>query len=227
MIKASTSTFTSGDSFKFISGHPEFMTDVLRLVQQMFLVPNSPRAVVFAGLDHQSGCTSISAAVALMIAQQTRRAVCLVETNLRSPSVAENFDAQDISGLSEAIQQEGPIRSFLKQHSAENLWLLPAGRQAGSSGGVGNASLIGRRIIELKSDFDFVILDSAPLGESSDVFALCQYTDGVVLVLEAGRSRKESARAVESNLRAAGVPILGGVLNKRTFPIPEFLYKRM
>ena len=86
---------------------------------------------------------------------------------------------------------------------------------------------MGKRIAELKSAFDFVIIDAAPIGESSDAFALCQFADGVVLVLEAGKTRKETARVAESNLRAAGIPILGGVLNKRTFPIPEFIYQRL
>jgi len=227
MSIASIPTFALGGSGKSTDGYPGFLTDVLRLVQQLFLVPTGPKSVVFAGLEHQSGCTSIAAAVAGTIARQTHRHVCLVETNLRSPSLAEKFGIQDARGLSEAIMQDGPIAPFLKQLPDEDLWLLPAGRATNGTAAVLNSALIGRRIVELKSSFDFVILDSAPIGESSDAFALCQFTDGVVLVLEAGKTRRESARVAESNLRAAGVPILGGVLNKRTFPIPEFIYQRL
>jgi Mrp family chromosome partitioning ATPase len=150
-----------------------------------------------------------------------------VETNLRAPSLAEKFGLQDARGLSEAMQEDGPIGPFLKQLPDEDLWLLPAGRKVSGTNGVLNSSLIGRRIGELKSSFDFVILDSAPIGESSDAFALCQFTDGLVLVLEAGKTRRETALVAASNLRAAGIPILGGVLNKRTFPIPESIYKRL
>jgi protein-tyrosine kinase len=51
--------------------------------------------------------------------------------------------------------------------------------------------------------------------------------DGVILILEAHATRRESARRAKESLQAAGVKILGAVLNKRTYPIPEALYKRL
>ena len=52
-------------------------------------------------------------------------------------------------------------------------------------------------------------------------------TDGLVLVLEAGETRREAAQAAVSSLRAANVPILGAVLNNRELPIPEKLYRNL
>jgi len=225
MSSAAVPDFIVGASGRSTDDYPEFLSDALRLVQQMFLIPAGPRAVVFAGIEHKSGCTSICCAVAGVIAQQTLRPVCLMEANWKSPSLAEKFGIQDAAGLSEAIQKQGPVEPFLKQVAGGDLWVLPAG--AKSSDSVLNASLVGQRIAELRKAFDFVIIDAAPLGQSSDAFALCQYIDGVVLVLEAAKTRTESAKVVESNLKAAGIPILGAVLNKRTFPIPELIYKRL
>jgi Mrp family chromosome partitioning ATPase len=51
--------------------------------------------------------------------------------------------------------------------------------------------------------------------------------DGVVLVIEAHATRREAARKVKESLEAANVRLLGAVLNKRTFPIPEVLYNRI
>jgi Mrp family chromosome partitioning ATPase len=48
-----------------------------------------------------------------------------------------------------------------------------------------------------------------------------------VIVLEANSTRKEAALTVMENLRAAQIKILGAVLNKRTFPIPELIYQRL
>jgi Mrp family chromosome partitioning ATPase len=80
------------------------------------------------------------------------------------------------------------------------------------------------RIEELRSDFEFVIVDAPPLTRYSDAMVLGQLSDGLVLVLEADSTRREVASAVSENLRAAKVPILAAVLNKRTFPIPEKIY---
>jgi Mrp family chromosome partitioning ATPase len=66
-----------------------------------------------------------------------------------------------------------------------------------------------------------------PLNQYADAMALGQLTDGVVLVLEANSTRKESALKAIESLRAAQIEVLGAVLNKRTFPIPESVYRRL
>jgi Mrp family chromosome partitioning ATPase len=80
------------------------------------------------------------------------------------------------------------------------------------------------RVAELRKEFDYVLIDSPPLNTYSDGVAVGQLADGLVLVLEANSTRREAAVKIAENLRSAQIRILGAVLNKRTFPIPEFLY---
>jgi Mrp family chromosome partitioning ATPase len=56
--------------------------------------------------------------------------------------------------------------------------------------------------------------------------ALGKLADGFVLVLEANSTRREAAMRVTESLSQAQIRVLGAVLNKRTFPIPESLYRR-
>jgi Mrp family chromosome partitioning ATPase len=65
------------------------------------------------------------------------------------------------------------------------------------------------------------------LNAFNDAIVLGGQTDGVVLMLKANSSRRESARKAVQELHAANVRTLGAVLNQRTFPIPERLYKRL
>ena len=65
------------------------------------------------------------------------------------------------------------------------------------------------------------------LARYADAIALGQVSDGLILVLEADSTRKKAAQMAAANLRSSNVPILGAVLNKRTFPIPEKIYKRL
>jgi Mrp family chromosome partitioning ATPase len=62
------------------------------------------------------------------------------------------------------------------------------------------------------------------LNSYADAIALGQVADGVVLILEANATRRESAMKVADHLRSMHVKLLGAVLNKRTFPIPQTLY---
>ena len=204
--------------------------EALRVVQQIFLgqAQDAPRVVVFAGVDHGSGCSQISASVAELLAKHAnRRPVCLVEANFRSPSLPGMYGTPNHYGLTEAICREEPITSFLRPLPQENLWMLSSGTLAGDSPELFSSANFRERISQLRQQFYYVIIDAPPLGQYSDAVAVGQNADGLVLVLEANSTRKESASAVANNLRAAGVPILAAVLNKRTFPIPEQLYKRI
>ena len=71
------------------------------------------------------------------------------------------------------------------------------------------------------------MIDSPPLSTYSDGIVLGQLSDGVVMVLEANSTRREAALRVAEGLRARQIKVLGAVLNKRTFPIPEGLYHRL
>ena len=80
------------------------------------------------------------------------------------------------------------------------------------------------RLSELRREFDYVLIDSAPLSTYADGVVLGQLADGLVLVLEANSTRREVAARVTENLRNAQIRILGAVLNKRTFPVPQPVY---
>ena len=72
-----------------------------------------------------------------------------------------------------------------------------------------------------------MLIDVPPLNQYADAIGLGQLTDGVVLILEANSTRRESAKKVTESLRASNIPILGAVLNRRTYPIPNALYKKL
>jgi Mrp family chromosome partitioning ATPase len=80
---------------------------------------------------------------------------------------------------------------------------------------------------ELNQSFDHVLIDSPALNRSADALSLGRLVDGMLLVLQSNATRRETARTVIANIRNASVNLLGAVLNKRTFPIPQNLYDRL
>lgn len=203
--------------------------DALRLVQQIFLLQaqEPPRVVVLAGVDHGSGCSQICASVAETLAKNARRPVCLVEANFRSPGLPELFGTSNHRGLTDALLGDGPISVFAEPVAQENLRLISSGALASDSPSLLTSEHLRERLAELRKEFDFVIIDAPPLTQYSDAIAVGQLVDGLVLILEADATRREAAAVVAANLRSANIPILAAVLNKRTFPIPEKLYRRL
>ena len=66
---------------------------------------------------------------------------------------------------------------------------------------------------QLREEFDLIIVDAPPLAHYADAIALGRVADGVVLVIEAESTRRDSALAAVENLRSCDVRILGAVLN--------------
>jgi capsular exopolysaccharide synthesis family protein len=198
----------------------------VRLVQQL-LAPqavDAPRMIVFAGIEHGNGCTHTAVSVAETLAASGDRSVCLVEANFRSPAKSGIFRTNNEQGLSDALSRDGKVRSYIKSSRVNNLWIMSAGLQAAESSNLLSSERLKARCQELREEFDIVVVDAPPLAHYADAIALGRLADGVVVVIEAEATRKESALAAVENLRSAEVKIIGAVLNKRVYPIPEKVY---
>jgi len=82
------------------------------------------------------------------------------------------------------------------------------------------------RLAELGREFDYLLIDSPALSICNDAVVLGCASDGVVMVLKANSSRRESAKKALDELQTARARVLGAVLNQRTFPIPESIYRK-
>jgi capsular exopolysaccharide synthesis family protein len=201
----------------------------LELVQRIFLerTQDPPRVVVFAAVDHGSGCSQIATWVAQTLAGKSLEPVCLVEANFRSPALPRILGTTNHQGLTSALLEQGGIHSYLKPVCNSGVWLLSSGPVAADSPDLLGSRRMRARCAELREGFDFVIVDAPPMARYTDAITLGRLCDGIVLVLEAGSTRRKAARAVVNKLRSSGVKILGAVLNKRTYPIPERIYNML
>jgi capsular exopolysaccharide synthesis family protein len=201
----------------------------LKLVQRVFLMQAgvSPRSVVFAGIDHGNGCSRTCATAAQTLAQNVSGSVCIVDANLRSPSLARFFGVNHNRGLADFVAGENPVHNFTQRLRPDNLWLLPCGSHASDSVSLLNSDRLKTWLPLLRDAFDYILIDAPPLNQYAEAVSLGQLADGLVLVLEANSTRRDSALRITETLRAAQVQVLGAVLNKRTFPIPQSLYHRL
>lgn len=185
-----------------------------KLVQNIFLLQGEivARVVVFAGIDSGDGCSAICARAANSLASLRLGTVCLVDANVRAPSLPEYFGVDNHHGLTDALSKPGAIREFTKVIGPDNLSLLSRGSLASKSPCLLNGEIMKARIAELRKEFDYVLIDSPPLNTYSDGVTVARLADGLVLVLEVHTTRREAASKVRENLRAAQIKVLGAVL---------------
>ncbi len=200
----------------------------IKLVQRVFLSDSkAPRAVVFTGLERGAGCSWVCARAGETLADQVGGSVCVVDANLRSPSLHEYFGADNHCGLIDILLRSGPVRRFAQQLSPSNMWLVPCGSSASDPRTLMTSDRLRLLISELRTEFQYVLIDAPPLSLYVDAALLGQLADGMVMILKANCTHRETAWRAKESLDAANVRLLGVVLNKRTFPIPEAIYRKL
>jgi len=194
--------------------------EILRLVQRLFLATNNghegPRQVVFCGIDEADGSNLLCARVARCLAEQVPSQVCVADA--RVPASNPLFDP-----TSPNQPEVGTARERLRR-VADNLW-LSSSDSVGTYGRAPALHQVQTWIRDLRGEFAYVLISAPPFGLYGDSALLGQTADGVVLVLEANSTRRVAALKAKQRLDAAKVRLLGIVLNNRTFPIPEKIYR--
>src|ERR1700730_17290659 len=105
--------------------------EAIKLVQRVFTFQNShgPRAVVFSSVQG-NGSSEICCGAGEALAAQGSGSVCLVDANLRSPSLHQLFAVGKSPGFADAATKPGPIADFAVRIAGGNLWLVPPGSLA-------------------------------------------------------------------------------------------------
>jgi len=203
--------------------------EVTKLVHRLFLTlgPNQHRQVVFAGTEKGNGSTWMCARVADILAAHVSGSVCVVDSDVFTPTLHQEFQVQNHFGLGDALVGGEPIRQYVQQLSRHNLWLLSCGSVSKKSQEMLTLEAMRHRLMELRAEFDYVLVDASPIDFSNHAAVLGSWCDGVALVLKANSSTRKGARQALKDLEAAQTRVLGAVLNQRTFPIPESIYNRL
>jgi protein-tyrosine kinase len=208
-----------------------------RLIDSLFLSSSTgTRTVVFTSPERHSGCTRTLGRAALKLAAHTKRSVCIVDANLRWPALHtifphwcircnHAFGAIDDRGLLQALSIQEPIAKFVRRTEVSNLWVLGAGGSVMDTHSLLISDAMNYRLAELSREFNFVLVDTPATRCAIDSNLIARRTDGAVFVLAANETRQNTAEKAKAEFEAANIPILGSVLNKRTYPIPDALYR--
>jgi Mrp family chromosome partitioning ATPase len=191
-------------------------------------LPDPLRAVGLTSCHRGEGVSTVAAALARTAAAFGEQTVLLVDFNLADlagPGAAERFGLDDGPGVTEVLAGSATWQAAVQPAAGENLWILPAG--ALRDGRAADAATLPALMGDLTNQFDLVLFDLPAAGTASAVLRVGRHLDGVLLVVEAERIRREVAARATDQLEAAGCRVLGAVLNKRREHVPAWLYRLM
>ena len=129
--------------------------------------------------------------------------------------------------MSDLLSENGNKVFGFQKVRPENLYLFPAGVGKAKQNGYFESQRFDRFLQSAKEMFDYVIIDSAPVTTFADSQAICSKVDGVIIVIRYGVTRRQVATRVKKELEEAGAKLLGVVINRRKYYIPDWIYKRL
>lgn len=186
------------------------------------------RSLVFASSTAREGCSTVLISFAVTLAAAGER-VTLVDANLYRPSLHQMLGVEEQEGLHELLRKNKKkgIRHFLKETGHENLSLITAGQISSSTLCPFESNSFNAMIDQLRPLADWLLFDSPAINVADDVLVLAPRMDGVVLVVRAGKARREVVQDAVDRLRDCKANILGVILNGRKMPIPDWIYRRL
>jgi len=187
----------------------------------------SIKTIVFCGTTHGNGSTTLASHFAVFLAADCRSKVLLVDVNLRTPGLHEVFHIRPRPGFSDCLGDENASFFSSMSSDGQNLRVLPCGSNSSGPLRLLETSRFDQFLKEARMRFDYVILDAPPLPIFSESRVICPKADGVILVVEAGKTRRQVALRARKELEDSGGTFLGVIINKRKHLIPEWIYKRL
>lgn len=175
------------------------------------VVDTPPKVVVVTSPGPSEGKSTVCANLAVALAQAGKNTL-LVDCDFRRPVMHKIFGLRSTRGVVDVLVGERGLQQACWE-PLPNLKVLVAGVAPPNPAEL----LASHRLLEFlahaREEFDYVLVDSSPVGLVSDAAVLATQGDGVMLVLDAQKTRKMDVRRAVRGLRAVGANVLGTVMN--------------
>lgn len=183
--------------------------------------------VEFTAVQSDSGSTIMAFELARLAAECFGKEILFVlgDNDLRLPGDG-NWDTQKT--WQHVVQGKASVDDAVcRYETGSNLYISRIAASDVAVPGVVACPEMSGLTTRLRERFGLIIIDAPPIGASTNAAVLAPITDGAIVVLEAGKTRWQIARAALDQIVAHHGKVLGVVLNKQRHPVPDFIYSRL
>lgn len=172
------------------------------------------RVIMFTSSMPDEGKSNISLSIARSLAQIGKKTV-LVDADIRKSVLLSQCEVRgEVDGLSQYLSGQRVLKDIIFETNEENLSLIFAGPYSPNPAELLEEELCGQMFEALKLSYDYIIVDTPPMGSLTDGAIVARYCDGAVMMIESGAISYHLEQKVKGQLEKTGCRILGAVLNK-------------
>jgi capsular exopolysaccharide synthesis family protein len=180
--------------------------------------------LIVTSAKHSEGKTTTASLLAITVAKFHQARVALVDMDLHRPRVHEMFECTRDArpGVAEVLMGTSAWRESITSARFDNLSLIFAGKRQKAPSSLFDAARLRTFFEDLRGNFDFVVVDTAPLIPVSDTMVAATEAAGVLYVLMAGQTPREVAVRAKALLDDVNARIVGVVVNNAEEVLPYY-----
>jgi capsular exopolysaccharide synthesis family protein len=203
------------------------MAESYRALRTSLLLSNlgaPPKVIMVTSARPQEGKTTTSINTAIVLAQKGVR-VLLMDADLRRPSVHKTLGMGPRSGLSNVLTGSATVQQTITTSPIlPNLFIMPAGTPPPNPAELLASSNMRDLIMELRTQFDHIVIDTPPTLSVTDAVVLSPRADAAILVIRSGQTTKQALRRARDILMQVNAHVAGVLLNAVDLTSPDYYY---
>jgi capsular exopolysaccharide synthesis family protein len=183
------------------------------------------KCIVMTSSIHNEGKSTTSVNLAVAMTYELEKKILLIDADMRKGRVHEMLGLTNLKGISNFLEAEATEEDIIRKTPIPGLDIVTCGFVPANP-----SELLGsKRMIDflwaMEQKYDFIIIDTPPVIPLTDAAVLGAAVDGVAIVAQAGRTKREVIHQSSLLLKQAGCNILGYVLTNVEYYIPSYYYR--
>ncbi|MEA3428435.1 MAG: polysaccharide biosynthesis tyrosine autokinase, partial [Thermodesulfobacteriota bacterium] len=171
------------------------------------------KSLVITSANPGEGKTLFAINMAILFASMGKKTV-LIDADMRKPRIDKLTDIERSPGLSDALIEEEPLSSIIKQVLLPNLYVIPAGTLPPNPSELLTSDRMDEFQLTFNKTFDIIIYDSPPMMSVTNSLILSKAVGNTVLIIKGGETERKAVKHAARQLEELDAKILGTVLNE-------------
>ncbi len=199
------------------------------LLNVLSLADDHPRTIGITSSHRGEGVSTVTRLVGHTVSCSPETETLLVDANLYDPSLHQAERIPRSPGFGDLLTQGvwDQWVSWITTRESLNLSILPAGSAVENLPWAYIRPIPSTFVESLRERFAYVLFDLPPVHECPEGILFAKKLDAVIFVVRAHHTPMKAAEVAVGLLKQGGVRLLGGILNRKKYFIPRFLYERL